>query len=337
MMNEEQVRTLSDTARSALAQAQAHCLPPVPQVLEVLMAYQTAGDPAWRRDVEHALALPEAERLDALMRLQQKTTTDDPLQQRLEQVHQTLLREVHGLNARLTHDITGNHRMADELRQSLRDLAHVITREELQLVCRQMVRSGRSQLDETRSLGRQLERSQFLLDELQRELAVLRDMASKDSLTGLANRRALDDRIDALLARATPFCMALLDLDDFKRVNDTFGHSVGDNILRGLAGVLREAIKGRDLAVRFGGEEFLLVLPDTPLSGALTLCEQIREEFGGIDWVTQSSQEHIGHLTLSCGVTKARPGDTMHTLFDRADRLLYQAKEAGKNRAVAEA
>jgi diguanylate cyclase (GGDEF)-like protein len=156
----------------------------------------------------------------------------------------------------------------------------------------------------------------------------------RDQLTGLGNRREMEARWPELIreARASgqPLSVAMLDLDHFKQVNDTHGHAVGDQVLVALASLLRAHTRGSDLVARMGGEEFLLVLPDTGAERAADVCERLRQRVAGHDWAALAPGLQV---TLSIGLTTSPPVDTQ-TLSLRADAALYRAKAAGRNRLV---
>jgi diguanylate cyclase len=156
-----------------------------------------------------------------------------------------------------------------------------------------------------------------------------------DSLTGLKNRRGLERAVEDLL-REPPglFGTALLlaDIDHFKVVNDTYGHVLGDKVIRAVAHVLRASIKGRDVAARLGGEEFAILLPQTSLTGATAVAEQIRGTVAQGRIHRPDDNSSIGQVTLSVGVAIAKPGDTLEALLERADAAMYTAKRAGRNR-----
>jgi diguanylate cyclase (GGDEF)-like protein len=169
----------------------------------------------------------------------------------------------------------------------------------------------------------------------------LERQALEDGLTGLANRREFDQRLAAAIDSAgrsrsqrPPLALALADVDNFKSVNDRLSHAVGDEVLRGIARVLRAQARASDLPARYGGEEFALILPATPAAEAQTSCDRVRV----------AVQEHGWHLvhpelkvTLSIGVALLREGEPATSLLARADKQLYAAKHAGKNRVHVEA
>jgi diguanylate cyclase (GGDEF)-like protein len=165
-----------------------------------------------------------------------------------------------------------------------------------------------------------------------RNLAIAQQRASTDALTGLPNRRTLDDMLKRMVAesqRSTlPLTALMLDLDHFKRTNDQFGHSKGDELLAATGALIAHLLRASDFAARYGGEEFLVLLPDTNLEGARTIAEKIRNAIGDI----QLAGEDI-HLTASIGVA-TRPDHALDAeqLQRAADRALYTAKTNGRNR-----
>jgi diguanylate cyclase len=148
--------------------------------------------------------------------------------------------------------------------------------------------------------------------------------ARTDPLTGVNNRRALDESIDMMFAAMArydaPFSLAIFDIDHFKRVNDEHGHLHGDRVLREIARVIHDNVRETDIVTRYGGEEFVVVMPHTPLDGAVMFSERLRAAI---------AQKTI--LTMSGGVAQAIDGDNHSTLLGRADAALYGAKAAGRN------
>ena len=174
----------------------------------------------------------------------------------------------------------------------------------------------------------------LLLDKLERqrrESARLRTDADTDTLTGLANRRAFDAALDHLLQghreHDSGFSLLMLDLDRFKSYNDDFGHLAGDEVLRITGGLLRAAVRPSDLAVRYGGEEFSLLLPATDVARAREVAQRVLEAFR-----TQAWPHRV--VSVSIGVAQSTTGDDAAALIRRADAALYEAKDSGRDRAV---
>lgn len=164
----------------------------------------------------------------------------------------------------------------------------------------------------------------------------LEQLAGTDVLTGLANRRDAMSRLDQMIAMARrynrPLACAMIDVDDFKRLNDTLGHSAGDDALRGVANVLRAALRQTDVAARIGGEEFLLLLPNQTERDAAMVAERCRTAVAAAPLLTAHPKHR---LTISLGVANLTPQTaTADQLLHAVDTALYDAKRAGKNRVV---
>lgn len=171
--------------------------------------------------------------------------------------------------------------------------------------------------------------------ELEAQLVHMRELAHEDQLTGSLNRRGLDDVLERELARAerrqSPLCVALLDLDNFKKLNDTHGHCVGDAALVHLVQVAKAMLRKMDVIARFGGEEFMIVLPDTPLAGGMQTLMRVQTELRTCAFL--NGDAHVP-LAFSAGVALYKAGEGQAALIERADRALYQAKQDGKNRVI---
>lgn len=179
-----------------------------------------------------------------------------------------------------------------------------------------------------------------------RELDVIRDSLSRseerartDTLTGLANRRALDEFLRKAQAAAEwgePLSVLMLDIDHFKAFNDNFGHGVGDQVLRLMAKVLRGKVREQDLPARYGGEELIAVLPDADLTVSAEIAERIRRAIADARITRRSTGEILPNISVSIGVAQYRAGEAITDLIERCDRALYLAKGGGRNRVVTE-
>jgi two-component system cell cycle response regulator len=178
-------------------------------------------------------------------------------------------------------------------------------------------------------------------DHLRTSVTETIEMAVTDALTGLHNRRYLDSHLKTLFDRAVtrcrPLSVLMTDLDRFKSINDTFGHDGGDDVLREFAARLRKNVRGIDLACRFGGEEFVVVMPDTDAAIAKIVAERIRAEIERTPFTVGTDGRTV-NVTISIGVSSLHHGsDRIEDLMKRADVALYEAKSAGRNRVVARA
>jgi len=167
------------------------------------------------------------------------------------------------------------------------------------------------------------------------------EMAITDGLTGLHNRRYMESHLGALVeqaaARGKPLSLLVLDIDYFKSVNDGFGHDAGDDVLREFATRVRKSIRGIDLACRYGGEEFVVVMPETDMAVATVVAERIRRRIAGEVFQINQGATSLD-VTISIGIAAlATAEDSAATILKRADQALYRAKRDGRNRVVADA
>lgn len=190
-------------------------------------------------------------------------------------------------------------------------------------------------LERSRQAERELAASAKEVEALRQELDSARDDAAKDALTGLGNRRATDAHLARLASAGTARVLAICDVDHFKLINDRYGHAVGDRALKAVAKALAEACAPHPVG-RWGGEEFLVVMASTELDEGVAIVDAARRHVGSRDFKLRDTDEPMGPVTFSAGVSIAR-GDARENAaaIDRADTLLYRAKCEGRNRIVA--
>ena len=185
------------------------------------------------------------------------------------------------------------------------------------------------------SFKEQLQQATDEIDALKKKMARYRDEAIKDPLTRIDNRRGfekkLKDAIDNARISDTSLCLIIADIDHFKKINDSHGHLVGDSVLRMVAATIKDSVKGRDLVARIGGEEFAVLLPDTPYHGAMKLANNMRLIFERLDLKKKDTGESLGTLTLSFGVAIYSKDEAGEDFVNRADEALYRSKKAGRN------
>lgn len=171
---------------------------------------------------------------------------------------------------------------------------------------------------------------------LRQELAEIRQHVSQDPLTGVANRRAFDEALykasEEALDQDKSVCVMMVDIDHFKRINDEHGHLIGDKVIKFVASTLKKLVRGADFVARFGGEEFGVILDDTPEQGALIVAENVRRSIEESRLKRTDTGDPIGTVTVSVGVSRYGRGDSAQSLLDRADKALYSSKKAGRNR-----
>lgn len=202
-------------------------------------------------------------------------------------------------------------------------------------------------IDETKAVVQQSKAMQEKLKEssrsliaLQKEYEQAKREATHDSLTRIFNRKAFQEMAESAMGDMVkmnkPLALIMADIDYFKYFNDTHGHLAGDEVLKFVAKTIKNMVKGRDVVARFGGEEFVILLPQTGYEGGLHVAEQIRCYFERNELKSSTIDARLGTISLSMGLAVLAPGDSLESLVERADQALYQAKEKGRNRVMTE-
>jgi diguanylate cyclase len=262
------------------------------------------------------------------------------LRQERQRAHEALKSLIHQMLSEL--DVLGSQ--TGRFHESVGRYADVIEKadslESLAGVVREMVEESRSVqalVGETqRRLSEEHSRASALnrrVNELETELRRLSEEVSTDQLTQVANRRGLMQAFDIERARmertGARLCVGLLDIDNFKRLNDEMGHTVGDEALKSLAAVVSRTLRPTDLTARYGGEEFVVLLPDTAVEEGQVILTRLQRSLSGGLFMHQEKQVFV---TFSAGVTDYRMGERIEEALERADQALYEAKRTGKNR-----
>ena len=210
---------------------------------------------------------------------------------------------------------------------------------ELRRVVEKLSEETRSVRETGSALQVRLEESRQEAEALRKELEQARIEATTDALTGLANRKAFFREL-AMMRTADDnpkFALVLLDIDHFKKVNDNYGHLLGDKVIRFVGSIMKNCVKGKDMVSRYGGEEFAILLPDTGHEGALVVAENIRASIEAGKLVRSDTRKPIGTITASLGVAQYQAGESNEEFIARADEALYYAKGNGRNQVTGEA
>ena len=182
---------------------------------------------------------------------------------------------------------------------------------------------------------KQVDEAQAKIKELERELNQVSELVQQDQLTGALNRRGMDAAFEREATRADrshhPLCVALLDIDNFKRLNDTLGHQAGDQALVHLSGVIKETLRPSDSVARYGGEEFIIILPEVGLEEAAATVERLQRELTKKFFLHENDRVLV---TFSAGVAQRASEESQENVIGRADKAMYEAKKTGKNRVV---
>lgn len=260
--------------------------------------------------------------------------------ERIDEVGGRLSEEIKGVAGMLATQMESTSSYTSSLGEAKTALAGAQDSGAIETIVQDLIQATHATERTNRELENQLSESRRQISELQESLEAIRYESLVDDLTTLANRKHFEQSLDRLIAEAqqtgVPFSLLFTDIDHFKKFNDTFGHQTGDQVLRLVALALKQNIKGQDIACRFGGEEFAVMLPRTDIAQSVVVAEHIREAVYSKELVKRSTGENLGRITISIGVAEWRRGDTAQSIVERADVCLYAAKRGGRNMVKSE-
>ena len=336
---EQEFRRALSYATAAMNLLKRANVPPYPQFYELLYTYATGVNPGLNarinaifRDADTDPNLGE--------RLYNELLKSQEANERLSSVSERMSDSISTMFGAIDTAMATANAYSASLQVAGGDLGLGVDAEQLKNLTLSLLAETRQMQDANLQLERNLESSRADIVALQQDLEDVRREALLDPLTKLHNRKAFDEGLLQLVVQSrekkTPLCLMLIDIDHFKRFNDTWGHQTGDQVLRLVAMTVKSNIKGKDIAARYGGEEFAAILPDTDLEGALHLADNIRRAIQAKELLKRSTNEKLGRVTASFGVAMLRADDGPSSLIERADRCLYAAKGAGRNKVIGE-
>jgi diguanylate cyclase len=250
------------------------------------------------------------------------------LREGLQQVLLAILKDVAGLSGQ-------TERYENVVATSVAQLSTETDAGNIGRIVGDIIAETREMLSFGQSLQKKLAQTNAELQAIQKEFEQVKSEAMSDFLTGAPNRKAFTDTLSRMMtdpdATEKGLCLLMVDIDHFKRFNDRFGHIVGDEVLKFVAKRVKSLLKGRDFLARFGGEEFVALLPCTDLAGAAAAAENIRKFFAESKLKTALTKDTLGSITISIGAASHRPGEKADQFIERADRALYKAKTRGRN------
>ena len=209
------------------------------------------------------------------------------------------------------------------------------TEEEVRSLANALLASAETIKHSSDHVNAELADAQKEIADLRENLAKVMTEADRDFLTGCFNRKAFDKRLASAMEFARldggNLTLLMLDIDHFKNFNDKHGHLIGDEVLKIVARTLTDQVKGQDFVARFGGEEFAVILPSTPVGGGMIVANTVRKAVSTRELRRKTTGESLGTITISIGVACLRPKDTLDTFIARADEALYRSKYSGRN------
>ena len=338
-MSEQEFKRALGYATSAIDLLKRGSIPPYPQFYELLYTYATGVNPTLNARI-NAIFRDGDPTVDLAEKLYNEFLKAQDVNERISSVSERMSNRITAVHDAIDTAMATANAYSGTLQSASGDLENELSPTAIKAMALNLLKETRRMQDTNRKLEQKLEASRDDIAGLQRDLDEVRRESMLDPLTKIFNRKCFDEGLLRSIAEANesgePLSLLLVDIDHFKRFNDTYGHQTGDQVLRLVAMTLKSNIKGKDLAARYGGEEFVAILPSTDLDGAIIVADNIRKAIQAKELLKRSTNEKLGRITASFGVAIFRKNESPSVFIERADRCLYAAKHAGRNRVFSE-
>jgi len=325
--------------RLALPLMTKHGIPVTPENYTIWYKYVSGADSELRKTIDTMMANGGAfspETNDELFRRFCPEKTEAELR-RIRQDLQIVLITLHQQVVDLS-DQTEEYESF--VTNSVNLLYETASLEDLRNVIREIINKTKALGKFNKTLKHKVDETANAMEALKSDFEKIRAEAFMDFLTVIPNRKAFDNALNVCIGGTEmdirDLSLLLIDIDNFKNFNDTYGHLTGDEVLKFVALKIKDSVRGKDFVARFGGEEFAVLLPNTSLQGAESVAENIRKFFAQAMLKTSASTTPLGTLTVSIGVARYRSGEPPEQFVKRCDQALYAAKKSGRNRIVSE-
>ena len=336
IFDDDSLNQASEYLRLALQKLSKHKAPATPVNYSLAYSYVSGKDVKIKQKLDDAISDDKVLDAETAESLYMQLFYNEALMN--EHLRVDLLSTVAQVIGSLI-DISGKTNVANgKLDKHIQSLAKSADASDVLKAVSNIMGETRSFVTDSRKLELDLNTSINDVSKLKEELATARREATTDSLTKLNNRGCFDQKITQLTAfhndQDIHYCIIFIDIDFFKKINDEHGHLVGDKVLSGLAQILKSKVRGSDFTARFGGEEFVILLPDTRITNAFSVAENIRSTIEKNKLTLRKSGISLGSITASFGVAGHRKGESVDDIICRCDAALYRAKKLGRNRTV---
>ncbi len=328
-------------AENALAYLKANKIAPTPENYEVAFTYVQGSNAAIVHELDSIIAEKGSINVHDLKRVYGDNAQSDPEVEKLSDIRTQISKQITEVRGTIL-DIDANTAEYNKsLQTATEQMSSIVDQDSIMAVLANLSSATKLMESQNKLLEEKLHESQQHIDTLNKDLETVKIENLKDSLTTLANRKHFDQFLKSSIeeiktGELNEFSLLLLDIDHFKKFNDTYGHQVGDQVLKLVAACMKNNVKGQDLAARYGGEEFVVVLPNTGLESAKIVGEHIRKAVMAKEMLKKSTNERLGRITISIGVASWHKNDAAHAIIERADTCLYLAKGLGRNTVVSE-
>jgi diguanylate cyclase len=332
-------RTVTEIAKNVILNASVRSIPLTPENFYVWFEYFLGSNQELKTAIDELIASEKDFSQEINERLYTEYLKGDK-KEILDEVH----KETHKIFQNIFQVTLSTNNLASDYSDKMEEYSNKLhdanDLTQMRNFIEDIIKDTNNMAESSRQLNQELEEATSQIQTLSKQLEETEREVLLDALTGLNNRKAFDRKINDLCEKFDKneefFSVVMLDIDYFKKFNDQYGHQVGDEVLRIVGSHLKENLKGKDFPSRYGGEEFIVLLPNTKLDKAYIVAEQIRETISKKRLKIKKTGQALGNITVSVGVSEIREEDTAISVVERADSALYLAKDSGRNNVKSE-
>ena len=334
MLYPEEPKQAAEYLRQLIPMLSQQNLAPTPVNYAVFYSYLSGSSRALNEVIDNTISEKKGFTLVKMLELYEKYVNgsvtieqQNKIQQALEKVMSEATDEIAHVNNEACGYDAALHKHTEALSSSKDPQAASI-------IMQQILQDTREMVKNTLEMQARMQEANTEIAKMKLEIQAVKETSEKDALSGLYNRSTFDKKVASLidtkeLANAS---LVMIDIDHFKRINDNFGHLIGDRVIRYVSALLKQIVGNEHHISRFGGEEFAIILLNQPVTDVVKLVDKVRVAMSNSRLQRKGSGETIGKVTLSAGVTELKSGDSIESFIGRADQALYGAKESGRNK-----
>ena len=337
MQQQDSITKSSEYLRQTIPLLTKHGLRPTPVNYAVIYHYIASESQALNETIDNTISEKKAFSENLMAELYDKYINGGHALGKQEQVQQGLEKVIHNTSDEIQHVNEDTHNFDESLTKHAEKLTTVSDPDATAMILQQILQDTRAMAKSTQEAQQRMEASNKEIEKMKVELQSVKATAEKDALTGLKNRGTFDTYVNEVVHEKNgdgTHHLLMLDIDHFKRINDSFGHLVGDRVIRYVSALMKQIFGEEQHIARYGGEEFAVILHNKTMDQTFELAEKVRIAMGNSKLQRKDSGETIGKVTLSVGVSLLKTDDTVDEFIDRADKALYSAKETGRNKVV---
>lgn len=323
-------------ATEAFERIKKENLPATPDMFELWFSYYSGNNAEVVRSIEIMTKENFDLTYERCRELHRRLLNSDRSRETLQKAEEIVGNTLTDVDSVFTSLKSNNEDFGGSLEEVGVQLSQTTDPAELKKLVTGIMSQTQKMMSENKALETKLEKSSSTMQQLKQEMESVRKEAFTDGLTNIANRKRFDTEIDIMMEEAReqgyPLSLVICDIDHFKSFNDTYGHQIGDQVLRLVARVFHEGVKGRDLPCRYGGEEFVIILPETDAESAEKVANVLRNAVKSKEIRNRSTGEVLSSVTISMGVAELTGDEEVKEWIERADKALYRAKKMGRDR-----